>query len=56
VKLLKCTEGQYNKAFLMTIGNGAEVLTKIPNFNPGPAFYTTASEVATRYFVCATCR
>ncbi|TVY27963.1 Altered inheritance of mitochondria protein, mitochondrial [Lachnellula hyalina] len=51
VKLLKCTEGQYNKAFLMTMDNGAEVLAKIPNPNAGPAFYTTASEVATRHFL-----
>jgi len=51
VKLLKCTEGQYNKAFLMTMDNGAEVLARIPNPNAGPAFYTTASEVATRHLV-----
>jgi hypothetical protein len=51
VKLLKCIEGQYNKAFLMTMDNGAEVLARIPNPNAGPAFYTTASEVATRHFV-----
>lgn len=51
VKLLKCTEGQYNKAFLMSMDSGAEVLAKIPNPNAGPAFYTTASEVATRQFV-----
>ncbi|EPE35310.1 hypothetical protein GLAREA_11009 [Glarea lozoyensis ATCC 20868] len=51
VKLLKCTEGQYNKAFLMTMDNGAEVIVKIPNPNAGPAFYTTASEVATRHFL-----
>ena len=31
--------------------NRAEVLVKIPNPNAGPAFYTTASEVATRHFV-----
>lgn len=52
VKVLKCTEGQCNKAFLMTMDNGAEVLAKIPNPNAGPAFYTTASEVATRDLVC----
>ncbi len=56
VKLLKCIEGQYNKAFLMTMDNGVEVLAKIPNPNAGPAFYTTASEVATRHFVYALCR
>ena len=52
VKLLKCTEGQYNKTFLMTMDNGAEVLARIPNPNAGPAFYMTASEVATWHFVC----
>ena len=31
--------------------NGVEVLAKIPNPNAGSAFYTTASEVATRNFV-----
>lgn len=51
VKLLKCTEGQYNKAFLMSMDRGVEVLAKVPNPNAGPAFYTTASEVATRHFV-----
>lgn len=38
----------------MTMENGAEVVAKIPNPNAGPAFYTTASEVATRDFVRAT--
>lgn len=52
VKVLKCIEGQRNKVFLMTMDNGAEVLAKIPNPNAGPAFYTTASEVATRDLVC----
>ncbi|KAL5320589.1 hypothetical protein ACEPPN_011399 [Leptodophora sp. 'Broadleaf-Isolate-01'] len=51
VKLLKCTEGQYNKAFLMSMDRGVEVLAKVPNPNAGPAFYTTASEVATRHFL-----
>ncbi|TVY82477.1 Altered inheritance of mitochondria protein [Lachnellula suecica] len=51
VELDHCVEGQFNKAFLMTMDNGAEVLAKIPNPNVGSAFYTTASEVATRNFV-----
>ncbi|KAF2463885.1 kinase-like protein [Lindgomyces ingoldianus] len=51
VKLLKCVEGQYNKAFIITMDNGVEVLAKIPNPNAGPAFYTAASEVATRQFL-----
>ncbi|KAG4444105.1 hypothetical protein IFR05_000458 [Cadophora sp. M221] len=51
IKVLKCIEGQFNKAFLMTMDNGAEVLAKIPNPNVGSTFFTTASEVATRNFV-----
>jgi hypothetical protein len=31
--------------------NGSEVFAKLPNPIAGPAFYTTASEVATREFV-----
>ncbi|TVY51693.1 Altered inheritance of mitochondria protein 9, mitochondrial, partial [Lachnellula cervina] len=50
-KVLKCIEGQFNKAFFMTMDNGLQVLVKIPNPNAGSAFYTTASEVATRNFV-----
>lgn len=32
--------------------NGLEVFAKLPNPIAGPAYYTTASEVATREFVC----
>jgi hypothetical protein len=31
--------------------NGLEVFAKLPNPTAGPAYYTTASEVATREFV-----
>ncbi|CEJ55679.1 hypothetical protein PMG11_01927 [Penicillium brasilianum] len=51
VKLLKCVEGQFNKAFLLTMSNGFEIIARLPNPNAGPAFYTTASEVATRHFL-----
>ncbi len=47
-KVLKCIEGHFN---LLTMDNGIEVLAKLPNPNAGPAFYTTASEVATLKFV-----
>ncbi len=50
-KVSKCLEGQFNKAFLLTMNNGEEVLAKIPNPNAGSAFHTIASEVATRQFV-----
>ncbi|OGE47113.1 hypothetical protein PENARI_c063G08313 [Penicillium arizonense] len=51
VKLLKCVEGQFNKAFLLTMSNGFEIIARLPNPNAGPPFYTTASEVATRHFI-----
>ncbi|KAL2815183.1 phosphotransferase enzyme family protein [Aspergillus granulosus] len=46
-RVLKCPEGLRNKAFILTMDNGAEVFAKIPNPNAGPSQYTTASEVAT---------
>ncbi|KAL3475952.1 kinase-like domain-containing protein [Aspergillus californicus] len=51
VRILKCVEGQYNKAFVLTMNNGQEIIAKLPNPNAGPSFYTTASEVATRQFL-----
>ncbi|RDW87094.1 uncharacterized protein DSM5745_03736 [Aspergillus mulundensis] len=50
-KIRKCVEGQYNKAYVLTMSNGDEVVARLPNPNAGPEFYTTASEVATRDFV-----
>jgi hypothetical protein len=50
-EVLKCKEGLNNKAYLLTMDNGSEVFAKLPNPCAGPAFYTTASEVATREFV-----
>ncbi|KAJ5505660.1 hypothetical protein N7453_004617 [Penicillium expansum] len=54
VKLLKCVEGQFNKAFLVTflliMDNGYEILARLPNLTTGPLFFTTASEVATGHF------
>lgn len=50
-KLRKCVEGQYNKAYALTMSNGDELVARVPNPNAGPVFYTTASEVATRHFV-----
>ncbi|KAE8423663.1 kinase-like domain-containing protein [Aspergillus pseudocaelatus] len=51
VKLLKCVEGQFNKAFILTMSSGDELVARLPNPNAGPAFYTIASEVATRHFL-----
>lgn len=52
IQILKCIEGLHNKAFILTMDNGAEVFAKLPNPNAGSAHYTTASEVATRQMVC----
>ncbi|KAL3422844.1 hypothetical protein PVAG01_04591 [Phlyctema vagabunda] len=50
-EVLKCKEGLNNKAYLLRMDNGSEVFAKLPNPCAGPAFYTTASEVATRQFL-----
>lgn len=39
-------EGGFSKALLLRKKSGAEVIAKIPCANAGPAYYTTASEVA----------
>ncbi|KAF4230875.1 hypothetical protein CNMCM8980_005656 [Aspergillus fumigatiaffinis] len=51
IKVLKCVEGQYNKALVLTMSTGQEIVARLPNPNAGPTFYTTASEVATRQFL-----
>lgn len=52
IKVLKCLEGQFNKVFILTMDDGDEIVAKLPNPNARPPFYTLASEVATRQFVC----
>jgi len=48
-------EGSFNKALLLTMEDGREVVAKIPCPNAGPPYYTTASEVATLEFgMCPT--
>lgn len=51
VNVEKLPEGNYNKAFLITMHNGQQLVAEIPNPNAGLPFYTTASEVATMDFV-----
>ena len=51
IRVMKYQEGEYNKVFLLTMDNGAEVVAKVPNLNAGPAHHTTASEVATMSYV-----
>lgn len=41
----------YNKAFLLTMNDGTQVVAKLPNPNAGAPHFTTASEVATMEFV-----
>ena len=47
----KIGEGSYNKSFKLIMDNGKTVIARIPNPNAGPAYLTTASEVATMDFV-----
>lgn len=53
VSIKKYPDGMYNKAFLMSMDNGREVVAKVPNPNAGVPHFTTASEVATMDFVSA---
>ncbi|EPS30223.1 hypothetical protein PDE_05173 [Penicillium oxalicum 114-2] len=43
-------EGNFNKAFLLTMNDGNEIISNIPCPNAGPPSLTTASEVATLKF------
>jgi hypothetical protein len=49
--MVKLAEGGFNKVFRLVMDNGTVVIARIPNPNAGPAFKTTASEVATMDFV-----
>lgn len=51
VAIEKYPDGQYTKAFLMTMEDDKQVVAKVPNPNAGPDHLTTASEVATMEFV-----
>ncbi|CAD6448374.1 ea77e627-0550-48d3-b66d-8400f355dfdf [Sclerotinia trifoliorum] len=50
VSITKFAEGGYNKVFRLVMDNGSAVIARIPNPNAGPAYKTTASEVATMDF------
>ncbi|KAL1798887.1 hypothetical protein ACET3X_002924 [Alternaria dauci] len=50
VDVRKFPDGMFNKAFLMLMDDGREVVAKVPNPNAGRTHYTTASEVATMDF------
>lgn len=51
VSMIKLAEGGYNKVFRLVMDNGSVAIARIPCPNAGPAFKTTASEVATMDFV-----
>ncbi|KAJ5477435.1 phosphotransferase enzyme family protein [Penicillium diatomitis] len=50
IAIKKYPDGMFNKAFLMSMDDGREVIAKVPNPNAGVPHYTTASEVATMDF------
>ncbi|KAF2133876.1 phosphotransferase enzyme family protein [Dothidotthia symphoricarpi CBS 119687] len=50
-KVMKISEGQYNKVLSLTTDDGIEVIAKLPNPNAGRPHFTTASEVATMNFL-----
>lgn len=50
VSIEKSPDGMYNKAMLLTMDNGTQVVAKVPNPNAGRPHFTTASEVATMDF------
>lgn len=51
ISITKLAEGGYNKVFRLIMNDEKRVLARIPNPNAGPAFYSTASEVATMELV-----
>lgn len=51
VSVEKYPDGMYNKAMLLTMEDGTQVVAKVPNPNAGKPHFTTASEVATMDFV-----
>ena len=48
---MKLPEGLFNRAFLLVMDNGSEVIARIPTSVAGPAHFVTASEVATMEFM-----
>lgn len=51
VNIVKLAEGSFYKVFRLVMDNGKVAIVRVPNPNAGPAYYTTASEVATMDFV-----
>lgn len=51
VSVEKCPDGMYNKALILTMDDGSQLIAKVTNPNAGRSQATTASEVATMDFV-----
>lgn len=51
MSISKLAEGGFKKVFRLVMDDGTIVIARIPNYNAGPPFKTTASEVATMDFV-----
>lgn len=51
VAMTKLAEGSFNKIFRLKMDDGSTVIARVPHPIAGPAYYTTASEVATMDFV-----
>ncbi|CAA7266098.1 unnamed protein product [Cyclocybe aegerita] len=47
LRMKKLGEGEFNKAFLLTLDNGTELVARLPLAKAGPGHLVTASEVAT---------
>ncbi|KAI9661719.1 MAG: hypothetical protein M1821_008957 [Bathelium mastoideum] len=45
VAIEKCVDGMYNKAYILTMDNGRELVANVPNPDAGEPHFTTASEV-----------
>ncbi len=54
VSIEKYPDGMHNKAMLLTMDDGAQVVARVPNPNAGKPHFTTASEVASMDFVRCT--
>ena len=51
VQVEKLSEGNFSKAFLLTMDDGKQAVARLPNPNAGRPHFSTASEVATMDFV-----
>jgi hypothetical protein len=52
VYINKLAKGGFNKVFQLVMDDDTIVIARITNYNAGPPFKTTTSEVATMDFVC----